>query len=58
MCLKELIIGFWLLGDLGEECRKQGFVVGWMQSGSEGNSMIWYCNNFYIKEEGIKGLKL
>ena len=46
-----------VLGDLGEGCRKQGFVVGWMHSGSEGNSMIWYCNNFYITEERNKGAK-
>lgn len=29
---------------------REGLVVSWMQSGSEGDSVIWYYNNFYIKE--------
>ena len=41
-----------MIDDLGE-----GPVVSWMQSGSEGNSVIWYYNNFYIKEERNEGDK-
>lgn len=41
-----------VIDDLGE-----GPVVSWMQSGSEGNSVIWYYNNCYIKEERNKGDK-
>lgn len=41
-----------VIDDFGE-----GPVVSWMQSGNEGNSVIWYCNNFYIKEERNEGDK-
>ena len=46
-----------VLGVLGEGSGKQSFVVGWMQSGSEGNSVFWHHNNFYIKDEKNKGAK-
>lgn len=39
-----------MLGDLGEVSRKQGFLVGWVLSGREGNSVIHFLYlNFYIK---------
>lgn len=37
-----------MLGDLGEDFKKWGFVLDWMLSGSSGNSMIGYLNKSYL----------
>ena len=41
-----------MLGNFGQGLRKWSFALGWMLSGSEGNSVIWYLSSFFSKVRG------
>lgn len=47
-CHRGFITEFeFVLDDLREGLRKQGFALDWILSGSRSNSIIEYLNNFY-----------
>ena len=47
-----------MLGDLGEDSGKQGFALGWMLSGSWGDSMIGYLSESHLEDKSRSRLKL